>query len=291
MGTATDEKREWNVIRKLIGVVVNVVMLASGLLAPLFRRRRASLPSGDIPARWRPPAKLASRPAVTGRPVHGAHYRLSENTVGGRHDGSQRIEALCPDGVWRAFLWTTNAENPWLADYGRRFSYRKSAPEMARWLSDKFIGPEHLPRDVGGGGEAMSEEGVRSSSYVGVWVLDPYDAEAHRRAGYPFHGEGWPNSSVRPLPSGERLEDIRLLPCYESCRGRIGRRGFEPVAAAPVTTGHTIRRCRVCAVLCAFLFAAVLANVAVLAAKASAAKARAPVEIRLSELDAISVNQ
>ena len=283
-------ERERRVIRKLISVVVNVVMLASGLLGMLFRGRRASLPSGygDIPARWRPPAKLASGPATADRPIHGVHYRFSEDTRGGR---CQRIEALCPDGVWRAFLWTTNAENPWLADYGRRFSYRKSAPEMARWLSDKFIGPEHLPRDVGGGGEAMSEEGVRSSSCVGVWVLDPYDAGAHRRAGYPFHGEGWPNSSVRPLPSGERLEDIRLLPCYESCRGRIGRRGFGPVTAAPASGGHSIRRCRVCAVLCAFLFAAVLANVAVLAAKASAAKARAAVEIRLSEIDAISVNQ
>jgi hypothetical protein len=210
-------------IRGLIRGFVRIVMLASGLLGML---------PGSI---WRRAAGRA-RPTATGRPLHGAHYRFSEDTVGGRHEHSQRIEALCPDGVWRAFLWTTNAENPWLADYGRRSFYQNSDAETARWLSDKFIGPEHLPRDVGGGGEAMSEEGVRSSSYVGVWVLDPYDAEAHRGAGYPFHGEGWPNNSAPLQPNVERLEDIRLLPCYESCRSRAraARRRSELLAWAAV---------------------------------------------------------
>ena len=192
------------VIRRLI----NFVMLASGLLGMLpgaGRRRRGAAP----------------RPSPKGRPVYGRHYRFSEDTRGGRHSGSQRIEALCPDGVWRAFLWTTNAENPWRADYGRRWSHQKSGAEVARWLSDKFIGPPHMSRDSDGGGEAMSEEGVRSSSQVGVWVLDPYDAEAHSRAGYPFHGEGYPKNA-KPRPAGERLEDIRLLPCYESCRAPQG---------------------------------------------------------------------
>ena len=188
------------VIRRLI----NFVMLASGLLGMLpgaGRRRRGAAP----------------RPSPKGRPVYGRHYRFSEDTRGGRHDHSQRIEVLCPDGAWRAFLWVTNASNPWL---GGMHSYLSDA-ERNRWLSDKFVGPEHLPRDCGGGGEAMSEEGVRSSSGVGVWVLDPYDADAHRRAGYPFHGEGYPKNA-KPRPAGERLEDIRLLPCYESCRAPQG---------------------------------------------------------------------
>jgi hypothetical protein len=220
-----------------VGVVVKAVMLASGLLGmlPGLRRRRAAGP----------------RPPATGHPVYGAHYRFSEDTRGWRHDGSQRIEALCPDGVWRAFLWTTNAESPWRPNGMRSYSFRKSDAEVARWLSDKFVGPPHLPR--GGGGEAMSEEGVRSSSQVGVWVLDPYDAEAHERAGYPFHGEGWPNYSAPPRPSGERLEDIRLLPCYETCRGQDHRRDI--LRCADMHGGaegrHSVLRCRVCAVLLA----------------------------------------
>ena len=218
----------------MIRGLMRIVMLASGLLGmlPGFRGRRAT--------------GQTSRPPATGRPLHGAHYRLSEDTRGGRHEGSQRIEALCPDGVWRAFLWTTNAENPWLADYGRRWSYQKSSAEVARWLSDKFIGPEHLPRDVGGGGEAMSEAGVRSSSYVGVWVLDPYDADAHRRAGYPFHGEGWPYSSAPLQPNVERLEDIRLLPCYESCLSRAEVRADQSQTSSK---SHAFRRCRLCRAL------------------------------------------
>jgi hypothetical protein len=117
---------------------------------------------------------------------------------------------------------------------------------VARWLSDKFVGPPHMPRDSDGGGEAMSEEGMRSSSQIGVWVLDPYDAEAHSRAGYPFHGEGWPNNSAPLQPSVERLKDIRLLPCYESCRSRAEVRADRRSQASK---SHMFRSCRLCRAL------------------------------------------
>lgn len=175
----------------MIQKLTNMIMLASGLLGMLSRRRAA---------RKADPA---------GRPLYGIHYRFSEDTRGGQCGA--RIEALCPDGVWRAFLWVTNTANPW----GATGHYvHESADERARWLSDKFIGPTYMPSS----GDAMSEDGVRSSGNIGIWVLDPYEARSHREAGYPFHGEGYPNCGIPRSPSGERLEDIRLLPCYEACR-------------------------------------------------------------------------
>jgi len=168
----------------------------------------AKLVSGILGLLYRPLRRPPSRPK--GVPVFEVHYKFGD--VRGAHWPGPRIEVLCPDGQWRGFVWTTNTANPWCDDEYNGYS-SKSPAEKARWLSDKFVGPTHFGRDA-----AMSENGVRSASYVGVWTLDPYCPEAHRRAGYPYHGEGWPNHDVKIDSSRAcRLDEIRLLPCYEAC--------------------------------------------------------------------------
>jgi len=166
-----------------------IAQLASGLVGLLATRNRAT--------------------RATEAPVFGEHYRFAES-AGSRYPGPC-IEAACPDGEWRRFVWVTNTQNPWIHTE-RRYGHESDA-ERAYWLADKFVGPTHFTR-----GEAMSEEGIRRSSLVGVWTLDPYCPEAHRRAGYPYHGQGYPNTDNKVVPPDKswsrRLGEIRLLPCY-----------------------------------------------------------------------------
>lgn len=132
----------------------------------------------------------------------GRHYRYPGATTPG-----DLYEIHCPDGRWRQFTRITNFSNLFLPEghpLGRLEIGGVTLAQDVKWLWDKFIGHAVLCLAKGDPRKAGLEAGSWFS--IGIYVLgDPSN-----------YGNLIGSRSDADESYADRLEELRLLPCYET---------------------------------------------------------------------------
>lgn len=129
---------------------------------------------------------------------HGRHYR---------HAGTGVYEIYCPDGRWRIFTRFTNHANIFLPEDHPAADIRtgRTLADDVNWMWDKFVGHANLGSAVGDPRKTTRAGGI------GIYVLGTPNAADYKKL---FTS----NQAPRPVdPSwADRLEELRLLPCYDA---------------------------------------------------------------------------